>query len=116
MKTKSRAANLLWSAALGLALIPFTTATSFADHNLKITNDGDHTILEVHISGANLEEWGPDLLGEGVVIGPGESVNFTIRQGCDEDIKLVYHDSEKIFTEKIFMQFDTCQYDLRATY
>ena len=96
---------------LMVSVLATSGAWGFDNHNLRIHNAGDHTIQEVHISGVEYRDWGPDLLGSHDVIDPGESYDFNIVQGCDEDIKLVYRDGDKVYSA-----FDTCKYDLDASY
>jgi hypothetical protein len=106
-----RAAHLVRFAVAAAVLFVLGTTATRADHNFRIYNNGDHTIIEVHISGVDYSKWGPDLLGEDEVIRPGEYENFTIVQGCEEDIKLVYRDDVRVSRD-----FDTCEYDLKAEY
>ncbi|MGH7727562.1 MAG: hypothetical protein ACREM2_02055 [Vulcanimicrobiaceae bacterium] len=97
--------------ASATALFLVAGSSAFANHDFKITNAGDHSIYEVHISGVDQRDWGPDLLGSEQTIDPGESLSFNIVQGCREDIKLVYRETD---SEK--RDFDTCKYDLKANY
>ena len=78
---------------------------------LKISNSGEHTMIEAHISGVNRDTWGPDLLGDATTIAPGQSQTFTIREGCAEDIKLIFKHS----MVRLSRNFDTCSYDLRSS-
>ena len=109
---KTRAARVGRFATLGILLLSATASTTTTEHSLKIFNRGDHTIIEAHISGINRDTWGPDLLGEDQMIAPGETEQFTIGEGCEEDVKLVYKHS----VVRVSRDFDTCKYDLRTSY
>ena len=109
----TRAARLGRFASLSVLLLAATTAsTGQHEHMLKIMNSGEHTIIEAHISGVDRDTWGPDLLGDDATIAPGETEQFTIREGCAEDIKLIFKHS----IVRVSRNFDTCTYDLRSSY
>ena len=113
---KRRGARVSRFAAVAVALTALAALTptpTFADHLFKIMNRGDHRILEVHISATGTSSWGPDLLGNDY-IDPGVSWSITIVQGCQEDIMLVYDQRNDITRES--RDFDTCRYDLEASY
>jgi len=109
---RTRAGHIGRLASLSALLLAATASTKPPSHSLKIFNTGDHTIIEAHISGVNRDTWGPDLLGDNTMIAPGESEQFTIGEGCAEDIKLIYKHS----VVRISSNFDTCEYDLRSSY
>lgn len=109
---RTRAGRIGRLASLSALLLAATASTKPPAHMLKIFNTGEHTIIEAHISGVDRDTWGPDLLGEDAMIAPGESEEFTIREGCAEDIKLIYKHS----VVRISRNFDTCTYDLRSSY
>lgn len=109
---RTRAGRIGRLASLSAVLLAATAASRPPSHMLKISNSGEHTIIEAHISGVNRDTWGPDLLGDDTMIAPGESEQFTIGEGCAEDIKLVY----KHAVVRISRNFDTCTYDLRSSY
>ena len=85
---------------------------ALADHRFKVTNRGEHTIAQVHISGLSQSTYGPDLLGDHEYIEPGQSWSVTLTQGCVQDILIVYDDGHRAKDDG----FDTCQYDLATHY
>jgi hypothetical protein len=109
---RTRAGRIGRLASLSALLLAGTASSRPPSHLLKIFNTGEHTIIEAHISGVDRDTWGPDLLGDNTMIAPGESEQFTIVEGCAEDIKLVY----KHTIVRISRNFDTCTYDLRSSY
>jgi len=109
---RTRAGRIGRLASLSALLLAATASSRPPSHLLKIFNTGEHTIIEAHISGVDRDTWGPDLLGDNTMIAPGESEQFTIVEGCAEDIKLVY----KHAIVRISRRFDTCTYDLRSSY
>ena len=96
---------------LAAAATLLTASPALASHNLRITNAGSHAVNTINISGVNRSMWGPDLLGNNFLF-PGQSANFTIGEGCLEDIRVIYRDG-KVLTRG---SFDTCKYDLRLSY
>jgi hypothetical protein len=109
---RTRAGRIARLASVSALLLAATASTKPPSHFLKIFNSGEHTIIEAHISGVDRDTWGPDLLGENTMIAPGEGEQFTIGEGCAEDIKLVF----KHAVTRISRNFDTCTYDLRSSY
>jgi len=109
---RTRAGRIGRLASLSALLLAATASSKPPSHLLKIFNTGEHTIIEAHISGVDRDTWGPDLLGDNTMIAPGESEQFTIVEGCAEDIKLVY----KHTIVRSTPNFDTCTYDLLPTY
>lgn len=84
---------------------------ALADHSFRINNYGEHTIRAVYISGVDRESWGGNLLGD-YYINPGHYQSFTIREGCDEDVMLVYTNGHKSTRRNL----DTCRYNLDSNY
>ena len=108
MLRKACTALLLAALALGASSSP-----ALADpHKFKLTNEGGHQIDHVYISPIAKRRWGPDQLNSDQVISPGRSVTWDIETNCEMDVKVVYHDG----TVKEQDDFDTCKYDMRATY
>ncbi len=98
---------LAFAAAATLAC----AAPSFAAHNLRVVNAGSHAVQTINISGINRRMWGPDLLGNNFLFS-GQSANFTIGEGCLEDIRVIWRNGH-VATEGAF---NTCRYDLRLNY
>ncbi len=86
-------------------------APALADHAFRINNYGEHTINAVYISGVDRESWGRNLLSD-YYINPGHYQSFTIREGCAEDVMLVYTNGHRSTRRNL----DTCRYDLDANY
>jgi hypothetical protein len=84
---------------------------ALADHSFRINNRGGHTISAVFISGVDRENWGQNLLGD-YYIGPEHYQTFTIREGCAEDVMLVYTDGHRSTRRNL----DTCRYNLDSNY
>jgi len=111
-RRRARAGRIARFASASILLLTATASAKPPEHVLKIFNTGEHMIIEAHISGVDRDTWGPDLLGENSVIAPGENQEFTIREGCAEDIKLIF----KHQVTRVSRNFDTCTYDLRSSY
>ena len=86
-------------------------APALADHGFRINNYGEHTISAVYISGVDRESWGRNLLGD-YFISPAHYQTFTIREGCSEDVMLVYSNGHRSTRRNL----DTCRYNLDANY
>ncbi|NEO85682.1 MAG: hypothetical protein F6J87_15740 [Spirulina sp. SIO3F2] len=57
--------------------------------DFTLVNDTSRTLLEFYVSAPEEENWGEDVFGENLVLGPGESATVTItdaREGCDYDV------------------------------
>jgi hypothetical protein len=108
MLRKICATALLSALALGVSSSPAMADT----HKFKITNEGGHQIDHVYISPIASKKWGPDQLDNDQVISPGKSVTWDIDTDCEMDVMVVYHDG----TKKEHDDFDTCKYDMRASY
>lgn len=104
--------GLLISLAAALLLMTTAPLTALADHDLTVTNNGDHTVEYIYISPVDSDEWGDDWLDSDQVLGSDQHITFTITSGCDQDIKVVYMNGRSDVTR----DFDTCQYDLRLNY
>ncbi|PXX11855.1 hypothetical protein C8R27_12623 [Nitrosomonas ureae] len=72
---------------MSIAALPLQV--NAADKTLKITNKRDaFPIWHVYITPAGQSDWGSDQLGEGKVIGVGESYSWTIPwDGCYVDVQ-----------------------------
>lgn len=99
----------VFSLAVGMLLVRPTPA--MADHSFRINNYGDHTISAVYISGVDRESWGRNLLGD-YYISPQHYQTFTIREGCVEDVLLVYTNGHRSTRRNL----DTCRYNLDSNY
>jgi hypothetical protein len=95
--------------AAGAVLVHPTPA--LADHGFRINNYGEHTISAVYISGVDRDKWGQNLLGD-YRISPAHYQTFTIREGCAEDVMLVYTNGHRSTRRNL----DTCRYNLDANY
>jgi hypothetical protein len=106
---------MLKKASLALAFAFAATlacaAPTLASHNLRIVNAGSHAVQTINISGVNRRMWGADLLGNNYLF-PGQSANFTIGEGCLEDLRIIYRNGHTATQGS----FDTCRYDLRLNY
>lgn len=103
--------TLVTSTAALAALLLNAGPALAGTHNLRIVNGGSHAIKSINISGINQRMWGPDLLGNSFLF-PGQAINFTIGQGCLEDIRVIYRDGKVVQRGS----FDTCKFDLKMTY
>lgn len=101
----------LLALSLAASTMLLTTSPTLAAHNLRITNAGSHAVQTINISGINRRMWGPDLLGNNFLF-PGQSANFTIGEGCLEDVRIIYRNGHVLQRGS----FDTCRYDLRLNY
>ena len=99
-------------ASLFATLLTLSPLVALADHNFRVTNRGDHSIVSVYISSPTIDSWQNDLLPADEVIYPNQYENFYIRQGCVEDIKIVYNDGKS----SIDRNWDTCAYGLDTHY
>ncbi|HUY40318.1 MAG TPA: hypothetical protein VMV82_01960 [Candidatus Dormibacteraeota bacterium] len=97
--------------SMALTTVLLSTAPTLAAHNLRIVNAGSHAVETINVSGINRRMWGPDLLGNNFLF-PGQSANFTIREGCLEDVRVIYRNGHTLTRGS----FNTCQYDLRLNY
>ncbi len=97
--------------ALSLAAALASTLPAAAAHNLRVVNAGSHAVETINISSINRAMWGPDLLGNRFLF-PGQTVNFSIGEGCLEDIRVIYRNGHIITRGS----FDTCKYDVRLNY
>ncbi len=107
MKRASLALILSLTAALTSAL----PAVAANVHNLRIVNAGKHAVATINISSINRQMWGPDLLGNSILF-PGQTDNFSIGEGCLEDIRIIYRNGH-VVTQGAF---NTCKYDVRLSY
>jgi hypothetical protein len=101
--------NALAAALIVASVLSIGRSPARADHDFTINNRGYGIILKVYIKGSRYADWGSDLLADDEVIIPGYQSSFTLRQGCIEDIELVY-----LLTSKVYRNFDTCSYDFNA--
>jgi hypothetical protein len=67
-----------------------TRSRTTMEHDFTIRNRGHHEIAMVFISAVD-RPWEGDLLGDEVLV-PTEEHTFAIREGCLEDIRIVYID------------------------
>ncbi len=95
--------------SMAMTTVLVSTSPALADHNLRIVNAGSQAVETINISGINQRMWGPDLLGNNFLF-PGQTVNFTIREGCLEDVRVIYRNGHVLTRGS----FDTCRYDLRV--
>lgn len=80
----SRSTAAFATAAFALALCAACTSSTAT---LRVTNQSDFAIVEMHVAPSGSRTWGPNLLGGDVLL-PGESL--TIDTSCDTyDVLLV---------------------------
>ncbi len=77
---------VIWSGAT------YTAQALDSDGGFQLYNDTDRALTHFKISPSTTSDWGPDILGEGVIIEPGESSYIFFEEGLEE-----------------------CNYDLKAT-
>jgi len=68
------------------------------DINYALHNETSYVVTEFYTSPANDNEWGGDLLGNGV-LGAGESASVTIADGSDQcvyDFRFVFEDGDVV--------------------
>jgi hypothetical protein len=88
-------ARLLAPAFFAVALAAPAMAQDVA---YELYNDSALTVMEFYTSPANSDDWGPDILGSGV-IAPGNSGVVTIADGgteCVYDILFVMEDGQEL--------------------
>lgn len=68
------------------------------DVQYELYNDSALTLMEFYTSPASADDWGPDILGAGV-IAPGEAGTVTIADGSDQctyDLLFVMEDGQQL--------------------
>lgn len=88
------------SALLAAGLLFLSPLAALAD-NLRITNDGSHTILSIYISPVWSSSWGTDRL-RGLMF-PSEHVDYSLPE-CLYDVRIDYTNGER----STFRRFNTC--------
>ena len=100
--------------AIAFAFIPAVApiaAHAGPGHRFRVTNRGDYQVDHLYFSPISANRWGPDQLGDDV-IAPGHYVVWVIHTGCEQDIRVVYHNHHVA----VARDFDTCRYDLKLSY
>lgn len=80
------------------------------DHSFVVKNLGEHVIVSVYISAVDRSRWEDDLLPG--AIEPGYQHTFTLTEGCEQDVKVVYANGHYDVESDV----DTCQNDLAMHY
>jgi len=80
-------------AMLALALVISSVSTAFADpRDFVLINSTGKPIMQVFVTPSNLDDWGDDILGQGI-LGTGENVTIKFARytegNCYYDIKVV---------------------------
>jgi hypothetical protein len=68
------------------------------DVQYELYNNSALTLMEFYTSPASMDDWGPDILGSGV-IAPGEAGTVTIADGSDQctyDLLFVMEDGQQL--------------------
>jgi len=77
-------------ATLALALGLFSAAPAQAQNRFWLVNNAAETIMEAYVSPSRISQWGPDILGTGV-LPSGQRVWVTPNFGdCQLDVRIVY--------------------------
>lgn len=91
--------NALRSFAMASAVALFAMPAA-ADINFSFTNATETAIHYLYVSPSSSEEWGDDLLGDGIVE-PGETGTVTLTgDECEWDIRAEFED-ESVFEDSI---------------
>jgi len=78
---------------IAATLLAFAGAASAQTSTVSLQNDSSWTIVEMYLSAVDVEEWGPDQLGE-KMIAPGEAYSLS-GVPCDVyDVRLVDEDGD----------------------
>ena len=80
------------------------------DHSFIVKNFGEHVIVSVYISAVDRDSWETDLLPG--AIEPGYQHTFTLNEGCEQDVKIVYANGHTSVDRDV----DTCENDLATHY
>jgi hypothetical protein len=96
------AASLLGFGVLALAGSPAVAASKTA--SVKIINDTDWRLDQLHFAPSDSDDWGPDQLGKGVLT---KGQTFTLTNiPCDTyDVKVVDEDGDECVVEQV----DVCK-------
>ena len=75
-----------------------TTARAESSLDFKLVNDTGYEINSIFISPTSSEDWGDDVLGKGVRLADGESVDITFHRSAENagnwDLKVLFNDGE----------------------
>lgn len=78
---------------IAAALLVVSAAAAAETSTVSLTNESSWTITEMYLSAVDIEEWGPDQLGE-KMIAPGDSYSLS-DVPCDVyDVRLVDEDGD----------------------
>ena len=78
---------------IAATLLAFSAAAAAQTSTVSLTNESSWTITEMYLSAVDVEEWGPDQLGEDM-IAPGASYSLS-DVPCDVyDVRLVDEDGD----------------------
>ena len=75
---------------------PTAGVTGAALQNFTVVNGTGHTVMTLHVSASNDNNWGPDILGASVIAN-GESAQVSFERGeaqCLWDIQANYEDGD----------------------
>ncbi|MCT7977143.1 hypothetical protein [Laspinema olomoucense] len=70
-----------------------------------INNFESRSLTHFYVSPSESEDWGPDILGEGVVVEPGDFTTVTIYDGaltCNYDLKATFGPGEDVGAGDIY--------------
>lgn len=80
-------------AMLALALVVSSVSTAFADpRDFVLINGTGQVIMQVFVAPSNMDDWGDDILGQGILsAGDNVTINFArfTEGNCYYDIKVV---------------------------
>jgi hypothetical protein len=95
-------------AALGSAALAGCSSDSGPDASLRVRNDSDFTITEIHVTSVGSVDWGPNLIS-GDVLFPDEML--TIDVNCDTyDALLVDEDGVDCEIHNVDLCFNTADW------
>lgn len=100
MSTQTRLFKTLFVALGCVFLTPFIHAQT----TITIQNNCMWDIYHVHISPADSDEWGDDLLGETDILESGESERFTFLSSGRYDIKVIDEDGDECIMWGVYLQ------------
>lgn len=104
----TRLKNWLFAiAVLSLGLIAGNDAVAQAKQNFTLINSTGYTIDQLYIATPKADDWGNDVLGEGVLPnGARREIRFSPRSSaCIWDMRIVFDDGEKVEWER----FNLCE-------
>ena len=105
MKNSVYKRNLFRLAVLSLSLFALAALSSARNTgtltSVNIVNNSSREVRNVYLSHVDVDDWGPNQLGDGATIAPGQSYNLS-NVACDQQqVKVIGEDQDGCFVSVV---------------